>query len=113
MKNKPRRIKVRNIKSNAYFTGRFIGLINDEEFRAVINVDESVKKIETSESLDFSDLTFDCHRKRFVVVTSDYEGCKETQVFISPKIIYMAYTNLKKRVDCVGGEKFEITPLEV
>jgi len=60
MKNKPRRIKIRHVKSNKYFTGRFIGLVNDEECRAIVNLEEAVGKIKTAESLDFSEFTFVC-----------------------------------------------------
>jgi len=47
-----------------------------------------------------------------VVVTSDYDDSKDTKVFISPKITYMASTRSAKEVSCVGSEKFEITPIE-
>jgi len=111
-KSKSDKVKVRDVGSGEYFTGRFMGFITEEECKAIINSPDAPKKIWTSESLGFNDVTFDCHKKRFVVVTSDHKGYSGNRVFISPKVTYMAYSGKVKKLSCSGRSEFEITMLE-
>lgn len=68
--------------------GRLVGLVDDEECRALINVKDAAKKVFTSESVSKGLIESSlCQRKRFVL------ACDDRTIYVSPKIQYTAFIN--------------------
>jgi hypothetical protein len=90
-------------------TGRFIGIIEDEECRALINSPGAGKKVFTSESMPIDLITSACYGKRFIVATSDYMGTGLSRVvFVSPAIRYMSYINGHKNFKCEDDSEYAV-----
>jgi len=102
------------INEGRRFTGRLIGFITDEECAALINVEDAARKVSTEKTMDKDSMPIVSSRKRFVLVTSNYNGddgvYKATKViFISPKIKYASYCSSdKKNFTCEGNNVYQI-----
>ncbi len=88
------------------FTGRLIGVVDDQECRAVLNVEGAARNISTAESINLDNIRL-ISGKRFVVVTTDYSKDQSKVVFISPKINHMTCRNSAKvTIHCRGGNDY-------
>jgi len=88
--------------------GRLVGLIDEEECRAIMNSNGAAKKISTAETLTYPDVVSDGFGKRAVVITNELdEGDKS--LFISPIIKYVSYCGRSKTFHCRGKDGFEIS----
>jgi len=109
----PDNVKI-TVNKGRHFTGRLVGFITETECTAAINIKDAARKISTEETMDRNSLPSVLSKKRFVVVTSDYNGdndvYKNTKiVFISPKIKYVSYySNDEKELTCEGNNVYQI-----
>lgn len=88
-------------------TGRLVGLIDNEECRAVINSPGAGKKIFTAADMSMSSVNSSCTGKRFVVATSNY-GDTLRKIFISPVIGYISYTGVDKNFKCKDDSSYAV-----
>jgi hypothetical protein len=88
------------------FTGRLIGVIDDEECKALINMKGAARKVATSEGISKPDLDGKIlSKRRFVIVTEDITKGKR-EVFISPKIEYATISRGKKGWRCKDNNDY-------
>jgi len=88
------------------FTGRLIGVIDDEECKALMNVKDAARKVSTSEGIAKTELDGKVlSKKRFVIVTEDMTKGKR-EVFISPKIEYATVSRGKKGWRCKDNNDY-------
>lgn len=100
--------KIMILKNNVpVCTGRLVGIIDDEECRAVINSPDAGKKIFTSNGISMSLINSECSGKRFVVATSDY-GDTTRKIFVSPVIRYMSYMATGKNFKCEDDSEYAV-----
>lgn len=101
------------INSKEKFTGRLIGIINHDECKAIMNSDESAKKIFSSESISLNDVSTAIN-KRFVIATTSYSDDGDREVFISPSIRSVEYTSFPKKFrifKCSDDNEYKIKEL--
>jgi alpha-galactosidase/6-phospho-beta-glucosidase family protein len=99
------------INSRERFTGRLIGLVDEEECRAVLNTEDAARKIFTAESVTVFDLESVIRNKRFVVATTDYSSDKRREIFISPVIRYMSFKFGQKTFKCEDENEYTLREL--
>jgi len=97
-------------KTGEAFSGRLIDFISDEECRAAINTEDAARRIYSAPTLAFMKISHVKVGKRFVVATSD-KNRHRREVFISPQINHIAYANLVRVVECVGGAVYTLKEL--
>lgn len=64
------------INDKESFTGRLIGVIDEQECRAIINTEDAARRIFSAESVKLSGISNVLSKKRFVVATTDYSSDK-------------------------------------
>ena len=90
-----------SINKRRRFTGRLIGLIDENECRAIMNVEDAARKISTAEGIKVSELDGKIPTgKRFVVVTDDITRKGKREVFISPEISHVTIQGQEKGYSC-------------
>jgi S-adenosylmethionine:tRNA-ribosyltransferase-isomerase (queuine synthetase) len=99
------------INNREKFTGRLIGLITDEECRAVMNTEDAGRKIFSAESVSVHKLESVTSKKRFVVATSNYSTDERREIFISPTIRYMSIRFGRKTFKCEDENDYTLTEL--
>lgn len=98
------------INNREKFTGRLIGLIGEQECRAVMNVDDAARKIYSAESMSFKDIPV-ATNKRFVIATSDYSSEGQREIFISPPIKSMTYVKSGRVFNCTDNNNYGVMEL--
>lgn len=79
------------INSGPNFTGRLIGIIDDEEYRAINNTKDAARRIFTASSVGLEDVGNPIG-KMFVIATNNFPEHKLARIiFISPKIRFMTF----------------------
>lgn len=100
--------KISILKDNVLMcSGRLVGIIDDEECRAIINSPDAGKKIFTSSGISVSSINSECYGKRFVVATLDY-GDTTRKIFISPIIRCMSYMGIIKNFKCEDDSDYAV-----
>lgn len=97
-----------NGKNEKTMNASFIGLINDEECRAVINLDDAVKMLAETKPIEVKNIKYShiTQNKRFVVLVENKDG--EKYVFISPKINSMVtMVDNNPSFLCRDGKKYK------
>lgn len=83
------------------YVGRLVGIIDEEECRAVMNTEDAAKKIYTSASLPLEALVY-CSQKRFVMTTDD------RKIFISPVVKYSAHLADERVFTCDDNNEYTL-----
>lgn len=91
-------LSVNNVKRHV---GRLVGVIDEEECRAIINTEDAAKKIYTSASIPLEALLY-CHQKRFVMTTSD------RKIFISPTVRFSAHGAGERTFTCDDENEYTL-----
>jgi len=99
------------INKREKFTGRLIGLMTEDEYRAVMNTKDAGRKIFSAESTSLNNLESVIRNKRFVVATSDYSTDKRREIFISPIIRYMSLKFGQKTFKCEDENEYALKDL--
>jgi hypothetical protein len=102
-KSRPNNKIVVLINNREKFKGRLVGLIDEEECRALLNVKDAAKKVFTSESVNKETVeTSLAQRKRFVV------ACEDRTIFISPRIRYTSWISGGRILRCEDNNEYII-----
>lgn len=100
-----------NASANKKFCGRLIGIVSDEEARAIVNTPGAAKKIFTTAGISIADVSFSSVGMRLVIATEDYSD-RSRQVFISPKIrsaYYSGHPLTSKCFICANGYEYTVS----
>ena len=95
------------INNKTVFAGRLIGVIDAQELRAILNVEDAARKVYSAESVTLDDVQPLTH-KRFVVATSNYSSDHRREIFISPIVQYISYLHTKKIFHCADNNEYNI-----
>jgi len=89
-------------------TGRLIGLANEKEARAIINLESGARQASTHSSKTIDEIYDDpwLYESRFILVTTDTSEDGSKGLFISPKIRGRITDTLKKGFLCHGGLQY-------
>lgn len=98
------------INNREKFTGRLIGLIGEQECRAIMNVADAARKIYSAESMSFKDIPV-ATNKRLVIATSDYSSEGQREIFISAAIKSMAYVKSGRVFNCTDNNNYGVLEL--
>lgn len=98
------------INDGVKFTGRLIGVINDEERRAIENTEDAARKIFSAQSIDVKDLVGPVGRM-FVVATSNYSSDNAREIFISPKIRFTSIRYGQTSWKCEDDNDYKVSQL--
>jgi len=95
------------------FTGRVVGVIDNDTIRAIINTEDAARKISTSESLTLQELKcMVTYGKALVFVTSDFErdyvNVPKKVVMITDTIRSSSITLNDAEYVCEDGTKYSI-----
>lgn len=96
------------INESKEFTGRLIGLVDNEECRAIMNVKNAARKIFTSETLPLGKIGGMYRDRRFIVATTHYSSDKRREIFISPTIKFLSFRYGKRTFECEDGNKYTL-----
>jgi hypothetical protein len=99
------------INEKEKFTGRLIGIITEEECRAVMNTEDAARKLYSAESVSLTDVSNVINKKRFVIATDDYSSDKHREVFISPVIRFLSYRYTNKIFKCEDENDYQLKEL--
>ena len=99
------------INNREKFKGRLIGMIAEDECRAVMNTEDAARKIFSAESVSVEKLESIIRNKRFVIATSDYSTDKRREIFISPVIRYMSIRFGQKTLKCEDDNEYTLKEL--
>lgn len=95
---------------NVDYEGRFICLVDDEQFNSIVQNPKMAEKLYTMESIPVTLMadSFDAtENKRFVMVVAKQDGVKlsSKKLFISERIELVDHFNLKKKELGISCEK--------
>lgn len=96
------------INDKESFTGRLIGVIDEQECRAIINTKDAARRIFSAEAVKVSDISNVLSKKRFVIATTDYSSDKRREVFISPIIKYLSWKYANKILKCEDDNDYQL-----
>jgi hypothetical protein len=99
-------IKV-TINGKESFTGRLIGVIDEQECRAIMNTEDAARRIFSAESVHLGESAM-FSKKRFVIATTDYSGDRRREVFISPVIRFLTYRYTNKVLRCEDDNDYQL-----
>lgn len=103
MSNKLGRIKL-FVDDKEKLKGRLVGIVSDEECRAILNTEGAAKKIFTSEGIDPEGVNGSMYGKRFVI------ACEDRTIFISPKFKCLSWSSKQKYLRCADKKAYRMEP---
>jgi len=99
-------------KTGRSFSGRLVGIIDEEECQAVVNTPSAGRRIFSVSSLSFCEISTDIYGKRIVIATCNRKKpVYEREIFITPKIKWIYFIHPYKVVECSGGNKYKLREL--
>ena len=101
-------------EKKSQITGRLIGLANEKEVRAILNVEGGARRASTHPSKTIDELYDESgiYESRFVMVTRDTSGDGARGLFISPLIRGRITDTLMKGFVCHGGFQYTFEMIE-
>jgi hypothetical protein len=96
------------INDKESFTGRLIGVIDEQECRAIMNTEDAARRIFSAESVKLSEVLNVLRKKRFVIATTDYSSDKRREVFISPIIKFLSWKYANKIFKCEDDNDYQL-----
>lgn len=96
------------INNKESFTGRLIGVIDEQECRAIMNTGDAARRIFSAESVQLDNVSNILRKKRFVIATTDYSSDKRREIFISPIIRFLSYKYSNKTLKCEDDNDYQL-----
>lgn len=97
------------IKNVCSFKARFLGIIDREDRRAIVNTEKAADRIATSPSIAPSKIgAADMMDKFLVFVTDEISENGNRSVFVTPRIKYLRYQSRQRILACADNHDYVV-----